>query len=143
MNIRQGESALQQLEKGSVSLNELLRDMQVISQKVSTLDQIQKDLVATDGQLKETVNHFDGRLLKALSPILQELSIRMKDTSDNLAGLKFELSTQVTSLGNRIDGVERQQLTMHGLQKWILILVSIICAVSLGALYFVLKPILL
>ena len=143
MNIRQGESALQQLEKSSVSLNELLQDMQTISQKVSALDQIQRDLVETDSRLKDIVNHFDERLLKALSPILQELSIRLKDTSDNLAGLKFEISTQSTTLGNRIDGVERQQLTMHGLQKWILILVGIACAGSLGALYLAVKPLLL
>jgi hypothetical protein len=140
MDIRRGESALQQLEKGSVSLNELLQDMQAVSQKFLTLDQIQRELVETDNRLKGIIRHFDDRLLEALSPILQELSLRQKDTSDNLAGLKFELSTQLTSIGNRIDGLERQQLTTHGLQNWILILLAVTCAGSLGVLYSVVRP---
>ena len=140
MDFRRGESALEQLENGSVSLNKLLQDMQTISLKVSALDQIQKELAETDIQLKSTIRHFDDKLLAALSPILQELSIRLKDTSDNLAGLKFEISTQLTSLGSRIDGLERQQLTTNGLQKWTLILLVVTCVVSLGSLYFVARP---
>jgi len=143
MDIRRGESALQQLEKGSVTLSALLQDMKAISQKVTALDQIQSELIATDDRLKGTVRHFDDKLLAALSPILQEFSIRVKDTSDHLSVLKFELSSQLTSLGNRIDDLERQQLRMYGVQKGILILLGVTCVGSLGALFFMLRPLLL
>jgi hypothetical protein len=140
MDIKRGESALQQLEKGSVSLNELLQDMKTVAQKVATLNDIQKELVESVIRLKGTIRHFDDRLLEALSPILQELSLRLKDTSDNLAVLKFELSTQLTSIGNRLDGMERQQLRTHSWQKWTLILLGVTCDGSLGSLYFIARP---
>jgi predicted transcriptional regulator len=140
MDIKRGESALQQLERGSVSLSELLQDMQSVSQKVSALDEIQKELINADNQLKDTIRHFDEKLLVALSPILQELSLRLKDTSDNLTGLKFEFVNQLTSLGTQMDRFEQVQLRTYGLHKWVLILLGVACTGSLGAFYLLAKP---
>jgi hypothetical protein len=142
MDFKRGENALQQLEKGSVSLNELLQDMQSLAHEVSELDKIQKVLVETDLRLNGVIKHFDDKLLNALSPILQELSIRLKDTSENLTSVRMEVASQLGSLGGRIDSLESLQFRTQRLQKATLILIGVTCIASLGVLFLIGKPLL-
>lgn len=139
MDIRRGENALLQLEKGSVSLKELLQDLQELSGEVSELKKVQNRLDETDAGLRRVINDFDEKLLNALAPSFQETSIRMKDTSESIISLRGEVTSQLTSLGSRIERMESQQSNLQNSQKVIFWLSSITCLVSIAVLFLNVK----